>query len=258
MKYFRSICVYTLLSGLLASCSTQLDVVTIPQNEPVIRAVEKMPRAGGYSTGRHANYALSKAIKVYSTGLKVSPHKAKPSYCSGATYLALLEMVEAAQLRGDFKLSEAEALALLVYGQADGHGVWGRWNANGPGAAKLVHDLGMGINFESYSKAQPGDFMKIFWSNEIGKNEFGHLVVYLGTSQHDGVDQVKFWSSNQPSGYGVKLVPKSAVKWAIFTRVTNLSKIKGADELSAEDPFLSSMLTRSYSRSQVRRRCGIR
>jgi hypothetical protein len=258
MRYFLNIFVYALLSVLLASCSTKLDVVTIPQNEAVIRSVEKMPRAGGYSTGSHANYSLSKAIKVYSTGVKVSPHKAKPSYCSGATYLALLEMVESAQQRGDFQLSDAEALALLVYGQADGHGVWGRWNANGPGAAKLVHDLGMGINFESYSKAQPGDFMKIFWSDEIGKNEFGHLVVYLGSYQHDGVDYVKFWSSNQPSGYGVKSVPKSAVKWAIFTRITNLSKIKGVDALSTEDHFLSSMLTRSYSRAQARRKCGIR
>lgn len=250
--------VCSLVNILGVSCSTQLDVETIPQNEPVIRAVEKMPKRGGYSTGSHASYSLSKAIKVYSTGLKVSPHKAKPSYCSGATYLALLEMVEVAQQRGDFQLSEAEALALLVYGQADGVGVWGRWNANGPGAAKLVHDLGMGINFESYSKAQPGDFMKIFWTDEIGKREFGHLVVYLGSYQQGGIDYVRFWSSNKPAGYGVKSVPKEAVKWAIFTRITNLRKIKAVDSLAYEDHFLSSMLTHSYSRSQVRSRCGIR
>lgn len=243
---------------LISSCASSLDVATIPQNQEVIRALKKMPKGGDYSTGRKANDQLAKAVQVYrNIGLRSTPSRAKPSYCSGATYLVLLEMIEAAVARGEFRLTEQQALALMVCGQADGDGVWGRWNANGPGAAKLVRDLGMGINFESYSNAQPGDFMKIFWSDEIGKNEFGHLVVYLGIHEIGGVEHVRFWSSNQPKGYGVKSVAKGNVKWAVFTRITKLQNIKRVEELPARDHFLSSMLTHRYSRAQVRRSCEI-
>lgn len=246
-------------SVLISSCSTSLNVPTIPQNEEVLNAVRKMPRGGSYSTGRKANDGLARAVQVYSqSGLKCTPSRAKPSYCSGATYLVLLEMIEAAEARGDFKLTQKEAMALMVYGQGDGYGVWGRWNANGPGAAKLVRDLGMGFNFESYDKAQPGDFMKIFWSDEVGKKEFGHLVVYLGTHKRGGHEYVRFWSSNQPKGYGVKSVAKQNVKWAVFTRITNLKGIKRVDNLSKRDRYLSSMLTRRFSRGNVRSKCAVR
>jgi len=243
---------------LCASCTTHLDVVTIPQNEPVIRAVEKMPRGGGYSTSPKAHQALSHSIRPGRGELDLRAHKSKPSYCSGATYHVLLSMVQEAIDAGVLELSPSEVQALMMRGEGDGIGVWGRWNANGPGAAKLVRDLKMGINFESYKKAQPGDFMKIFWTDQIGKREFGHLVVYLGTSNVNGEEYVKFWSSNQPLGYGVKSVPKKSIKWAIFTRITNIANIKKADSLSHEDKFLSGMLKRSYSRATVRNRCAVR
>ncbi len=57
MRYVNSI--LTTLLVLCVSCTTHLDVVTIPQNEPVIRAVEKMPRGGGYSTHPNAHQALT-------------------------------------------------------------------------------------------------------------------------------------------------------------------------------------------------------
>ena len=166
-------------------------------------------------------------------------------------------MVQEAIETGMLELNSSEVQALMMRGQGDGIGVWGRWNANGPGAAKLIKDLGMGINFESYEKAQAGDFMKIFWTDQIGKYEHGHLVVYLGTYQHHGEEYVKFWSSNQPSGYGVKSVPKRAIKWAVFTRITKIANIKKVDSLSHEDTFLSGMLRRGYSRVTVRSRCAV-
>ncbi|PQJ27933.1 hypothetical protein [Rubritalea profundi] len=248
----------TTLLALCASCTTQLDVVTIPQNEPVIRAVEKMPRGGGYSTRPKAHHGLSHSIRAGRRGgLDLRAGKAKPSYCSGATYHVLLSMVQEGIDAGVLELSSSEVQALMMQGQGDGIGIWGRWNSNGPGAAKLVKDLRMGINFESYEKAQAGDFMKIFWSDQIGKHEYGHLVVYLGTHQLHGEEYVKFWSSNQPRGYGVKSVPKRAIKWAVFTRITNITNIKNVDSLSHEDTFLSGMLRRSYSRATVRSRCAV-
>ena len=250
---FSAVC-----SVLISSCSTSLDVPTIPQNQEVLNAVKKMPRGGSYSTGKKANDGLGRAVQVYSqSGLKCTPRRAKPSYCSGATYVVLLEMIEAAEVRGDFKLSQKEAMALMVYGQGDGYGVWGRWNANGPGAAKLVRDLGMGFNFEDYAQAQPGDFMKICGSEEIGKKECGHRVVYLGTYRKGGHEYVRFWSSNQPRGYGVKSVAKQHIKWAVFTRITHLENIKRVDQLSSRDAYLSSMLSRSFSKQNVRRKCVV-
>ena len=53
---------------------------------------------------------------------------------------------------------------MAVKSQADGVGIWGRANANGPGFSKLVHDLQAGINFTEPEKAVPGDFLKLFWN----------------------------------------------------------------------------------------------
>ncbi|MFC5050336.1 hypothetical protein ACFPK9_06905 [Rubritalea spongiae] len=236
----------------MTSCAAPIKVTTIPRNQAVIDAINTMPKGGGYSTQPVAHTALSHSIAVDAKGLCLAPQKACPSYCSGATYLVLLEMVKAAEARGEFKLSEGEASALLMTGQADGVNAWGRWNANGPGAAKMIHDLKIGDNFESYAKAQPGDFMKIFWTEEIGKYEHGHLVIYLGSYRHNGVDYVRFWSSNQPKGYGMKSVPKSSIMWAIFSRITKLENIKRVDSLSYQDSFLADMLTRKFSRAEVR------
>lgn len=245
-------------SVVITSCATPIEVATIPQNQRVISAINAMPKGGGYSTRAVAHNSLSHSIKVQGNELNLSPRVARPSYCSGATYLVLLEMVRAAQERGDFQLSQQEALALRMTGQADGVNAWGRWNANGPGAAKIIHDLKIGYNFESYAKARPGDFMKMFWTDEIGKYERGHLVVYLGSYQHNGIEYVRFWSSNQPKGYGMKSVPKSSIKWAIFSRITKLENIKRVDSLPRTDQFLADMLTKKFTRAQVRRKVGMR
>jgi hypothetical protein len=247
-----------LVSVVVTSCAAPIKVDTIPQNQEVITAINKMPSGGGYSTRAVAHNSLARSIRVDGSGLNLQPKVARPSYCSGATYLVLLEMVKAAEARGEFRLSQQEALALRMTGQADGVNAWGRWNANGPGAAKIIHDLKIGYNFESYAKARPGDFMKIFWNDEIGKYERGHLVVYLGSYRHNGVDYVRFWSSNQPKGYGMKSVPKDTIKWAIFSRITNLKNIKRVDALSEKDQFLADMLKRKFSRAEVRRKCEIR
>ena len=76
-----------------------------------------------------------------------------------------------------------------------------------------MHRLGAGINFEDWRKARPGDFMKIFWTDRIGRRESGHLTVLV----KDGGDQVTFWSSNIPDGYGARTVPKSRIRRVIFT-----------------------------------------
>jgi hypothetical protein len=225
-------------------------------NALVLAAVDSMPVGGSYAITAAAKNQLIKAVQVNDRGLTLFPEVAKPSFCSGATYLVLLRALEFAAQRRGLEV-DADALnALAVKGQPDGTGIWGRWNANGPGTARLFHELGMGRSFTDYASAQPGDFMKIFWSPEIGKLERGHSVVYLGTETVGGVERVRFWSSNKPGGYGVKSVPKRQVARAIFTRLENPTAINRAPSLPKSDRFLADMLVKRFSMGEVERHCG--
>jgi hypothetical protein len=149
--------------------------------------------------------------------LRVNPSVARKTYCSGATYLVFVRAIQSLLPPSAFAGGLAEALA--IRGQPDGVGVWGRWNANGPGTACLFHELGLGHNFTSFEAARPGDFMKIFWTDAVGMREHGHSVIYLGKGLANGVETVQFWSSNKPNGYGEKEVPRSRIARAIFSRL---------------------------------------
>ncbi len=128
--------------------------------------------------------------------LRVNPSVARTTYCSGATYLVFVRAIQLLLPQSAFADGLAEALA--IKGQPDGVGVWGRWNANGPGTACLFHELGLGHNFTSFEAARPGDFMKIFWTDAVGRREHGHSVIYLGGEQQNGIEMIRFWSSNKP------------------------------------------------------------
>lgn len=226
----------------------------------ILDIVKKMPSGGGYSTGGDASSRLTDVAIVWDDSrqkLKVTPTLATPSFCSGACYLVLLQLLQRCP-EGSF--SPEVWLALdAARGQKDGHGVWGRANANGPGFAKLIHDLGAGINFHDPALARPGDFLKIFWTREIGGRERGHLVVYLGrVTTPDGKQALKFWSSNQGAGYSAKTVPLEKMKCLIFTRITNMKAFKNIPRLEECDPWLESLLTKPTTLNEVRKKCGIR
>ena len=73
------------------------------------------------------------------------------------------------------------------------------------------------MNFEDWRQARAGDFMEDFLRTaRIGREESGHLTVLV----KDGGDEVTFWSSNVPDGYGSRAVPKSRIRRVIFTRIT--------------------------------------
>ena len=148
--------------------------------------------------------------------------------------------------------------ALLIRGQRDGEGVWGRWNANGPGTARLFYEMRLGSNFDDFSKAVPGDFMKIWWSSAVGRREHGHSVIFLGTGQNNGVDSVHFWSSNIGVGYSDKWVPRAKISAAVFSRLTHPQNLAAAATLTpATDPYLTSLLTKDSSLAEVHEKCGL-
>ena len=227
-------------------------------NALVLRQVAEMPVGGGYATTSAAHEALASAAGFDPGGLRILPRNAMPSYCSGATYLVLLKTLGALQRQGALSLDRATWTALLPGKLSDGVGVWGRWNANGPGTPRLFHELGLGRNFTDFSDAKPGDFLKIFWTDEVGRDERGHSVIFLGIERRDGAEHVRFWSSNKPGGYGEKSVPRSKIARAIFSRLEAPARIAGARSLAARDAYLAGLLTNRSSFEEAARLSGAR
>jgi len=225
-------------------------------NAIVLEQIRKMPEGGGYATTREAHQALNSAVALSPLGLRVESSKAQPSYCSGATYLLFLKTLAEAEKQGLCPPATSSSESLLPKAMPDGVGIWGRWNANGPGTARLFHELGLGKNFTSWEQARPGDFMKIFWSSDVGKKERGHSVVFLGVKTKDGVEHVRFWSSNKPGGYGEKSVPKSKVAAAIFSRLENPSNIQRVATMPKKDAYLASLLTHESSLGEALQKTG--
>ena len=229
-----------------------------PYNDLILEQIRAMPQAGGYSAGHDATQRLGSAVRLGGQTLGIDADRAQPSYCSGATYLVFLKTVNALAQRGDLPSGERVFSPLLISGQRDGQGVWGRWNANGPGTARLFYEMDLGPNFSDFAEARPGDFMKIFWSDAVGRHEHGHSVIYLGTERVNGIDSVRFWSSNLHVGYSEKVVPRTRIKAAIFSRLTNPGSLVRADALGARpDPYLASLLTTDSNLAEVRRECGL-
>jgi len=227
-------------------------------NEVILGQARGMPAGGGYATTTGAHEALSSAARFEPSGLRIKAESAMPSYCSGATYLVFLKSLGELQRRGLLRLDRATWSALLPAKVADGVGVWGRWNANGPGTPRLFHELGLGRNFSDISKAKPGDFLKIFWTDEVGRDERGHSVVFLGLEVRDGTEHVRYWSSNKPGGYGEKSVARSKIARTIFSRLESPDRIAAVATLPDRDPYLAGLLTKRSSFAEAARMSGIR
>jgi hypothetical protein len=226
-------------------------------NGAILEAIRQMPKGGGYATTAEAKEKLAAAVRTDRDRVSIQPETAYPSFCSSATYLVFASVLAQLAERGEIHLSADDARALQVTGQADGEGVWGRWNANGPGTARLFTESGLGPNFVDWDRALPGDFMKIFWTMEIGSRERGHSVVFLGMETIKGVQHVRFWSSNQPGGYGEKSVPRTKIAWAIFSRLERPARVSRFSTLPKLDTFLASMLKRPSTKEEVSRLCGL-
>src|SRR5881398_3722986 len=219
-------------------------------NSLILEQMGKMPSGGKYSVSHFAKIKLQSAAHFESGKFFVIPTAPYPSFCSGATYIVFIKTIEALRDSGQLQLDFATLNQLMIRDQHDGEGIWGRWNANGPGTARLFHELGLGRNFTDFRQAQPGDFMKIFWNQNVGRRESGHSVVFMGTENRLGQEYVRYWSSNIPSGYGEKSVPRKKIAFVIFSRLqtpSNLSRINNAPFI---DGYLASLLRKRSSISE--------
>ncbi len=223
-------------------------------NAIILKEVSGMPRGGGYSTRSASLRAFASSIKASpAEGLIINSSVAKPSFCSAATYTIFLKTLVKLQKNSVISLSPQVWDTLLVRNQPDGVGIWGRWNANGPGTGCLFHELSLGPNFTSFSDAKPGDFAKFFWNSEVGEFEHGHSVIYLGSENRNGT--VRFWSSNIPGGYGEKSVPRTRIARAIFSRLTTPQNI--GNHLAPKNNYLASLLTKRSTFQEALQHCGI-
>lgn len=229
-------------------------------NHYVLASLARMPFGGGYSVKAPASANLSKKAVVWETAaqrLRVNADAAQPSFCSGACYVLMLQAFQLWH-QANAKPWRAEAWkACDVHGQGDGYGVWGRANANGPGFAKLLHDTGAGVNFSDLKQARRGDFLKFFWTEEIGCKERGHMVVFLGAEEKEGEVYIRYWSSNIPDGYSERSVPLSKMHHLIFSRITRPEKFADVDKLPAVDAWLKDMQKRSVPFTEVVVKCGM-
>jgi hypothetical protein len=258
MKQFPSnLILLLLLCGIALPSCAQVEAESAQQapalNQNVLAAVQSMPDGGGYEASQKAVDRLAASVTL-KDGVIIQDTKAcGKSFCSGATYLVFLRVIAQLRLQNSSFLPIAKLSRYANLGVKDGEEIFGRWNANGPGTAKLFADLKCGVNFTSYAHAQPGDFMKMWWTEAIGGKERGHLVVYLGTTG----DQIHFWSSNISNGYGRKSVAKSKIKHVLFSRLTTPSRLTYAAKLSPKDQFLADMLRKDFTWNQVTKACQV-
>lgn len=235
----------------------------MPWRDAMQQAIINIQRygSGGYSGD---NAAVQSLVNAFSWNKRYrrpifNPSAAQPSFCSGAVYAALLSALMKWE-EGNRKryISEEAWQALLPQMVADGVGAWGYANANGPGFAVLAHRLGAGVNFTDWKLARPADVMKIWWNEHIGGQERGHLVILIKQE----AEAVHVWSSHmerdgQPAGYGMRRIPKSAIRRVLFTRITNPAAFNNAHRLK-DDPWLTSLLKNDVSWQDCAVRCGLR
>lgn len=232
----------------------RIDLATIPPlNRLVLDVIEAMPSGGGYASNDKALVALKRSITLTADGhLGIEPELAKPTFCSGATYLVFLSVLEKLDAEGRLVIDPKIKTSLLMKLQPDGVGVWGRWNANGPGTARLFHELQLGDNFVDFAHAKAGDFLKMWWTPEVGAKERGHSVVFLAAWSSPGAGElVSFWSANNPGGYSVKTIAASKIKRALFSRLRSPAKINDIASLPARDDYLAEMLKRGSAEDEL-------
>lgn len=221
-------------------------------NSIILAALKSMPSGYGYEASPAAVHRLAAHVSYKNQRFHQDLKKIGPSFCSAATYLVFLRSIE--RLGLSKTLPEKTLTQLAKLDVNDGEEIFGRWNANGPGTAKLFADLNCGTNFTSYAHARPGDFLKMWWTPAIGVKERGHLVIYLSQTP----STITYWSSNQDHGYGTKTTAKSKIKQRLFSRFHSPENLHKLSQLPPKDPFLADMLHKEFSWQQVITSCKVR
>ncbi|MFH1530736.1 MAG: hypothetical protein ABIK09_08415 [Pseudomonadota bacterium] len=199
-------------------------------NRDVLRGIDAVQETamdgGGFFIGIRAKPTESPIgyrLKLFGHDLLDPPRKT--SYCSGATFAALIEGLNKKFGDADLSADRVEALRMQEPGggrREDGVKFWGHWNADGYGNHfALVQYSGMG-EVVSPEEARPGDFMNISWVKGGG-----HSVIFLGWHRSEKHGRsVLYWSSQRGSnGLGDQLVPISRIDKVMIVRLTDPTRL---------------------------------
>lgn len=240
---------------------SQLASAQSDYNHYVLEAIKEMPKAGGYELTSTPVKKMRDAFAWQADGsdeLSLNAMKAIPSYCTTATYLVFYKVLQKYWAVTGNRPSRLTLERLKPNLERDGQRVWGRWNSNGPGTAKFLYEAKLAVNFDDINQAKPGDFLKIFWSQDVGKKEKGHTVIYLGRENVNGVEMINFWGSNTSTqGYGLKSVTRQSAVRTLFTRILAPENFENIATLPEDDKFLASMLSKISNWNQLKSVTGI-
>ncbi len=240
----------------------------VDYNAIILDIIRNLPRGGGYSLNAdRVELPTVVASNIGGGHWEMRVYDGHPSYCSSATYAVFAHLVATLHNSGRINLSpdqlrSLEVLKTMPDGTAreDGEGPFAIFNSNGAGAAALLKHTGTGFSFrdDKLAYARPGDFLKLFWNDNVGASERGHQAIYTGRREVDGRDMICFWSSQRQhrkrrshhtealyfpasengkvvDGYGEVCRPRSDIKAMIFSRVTCMEHLAaGLQEMAAK------------------------
>lgn len=215
MRKLRNLMAIALVCACTCNASAATDIkVNKEWQQCVLAAIDSFPQKGGYYTGARPNDTFKKTAwkglhQAYQMTLadpRPNFHQelAQPSFCSSATYAALIKALLLWDTKGVISRQAWLFMKPFVgivdnmnekgFYQSDGQGFWGMMNGNGPAVAVLFHQLKVGFNFTAFrgaktevcketpderylsddewrnhpvwQQAVPGDFMKIFWNRD--------------------------------------------------------------------------------------------
>jgi len=250
-------------------------------NAMLLDIIKDLPKGGGYSIGSDFVAPDVQAHNVGGGRWELRVYDGFPSHCTSATYALFAHLVAVLQNAGTISLTQEQVETLQVKtrlpnGRAlvDGQGPFWIFNSNGAGVAALFKHTGVGISFrdDKLAYARPGDFLKLFWNENVGASEKGHQVVYLGRRDVGGHDMICFWGSQRQrvknrgghreplyfpahagddvvDGYGEVCRPRGDIKEMIFSRITcmehlpaGLERMRVEASADGEGPFVDEYL----------------
>jgi len=256
----------------------------VDYNAMILEIIKSLPTGGGYSLD--AGRIQLPAVTAHNIGggrWEMRVYDGFPSHCTSATYALYSHLVATLHNGGSISLSADQLRSLEVIKRmpdgtslVDGQGAYGIFNANGAGVAAFLKHTGTGMSFrdDKLSHARPGDFLKLFWNENVGASESGHQVIFTGHRVMAGRDMICFWGSQRQNrkkraggtealyfpahengevrdGYGEVCRTRSDIKAMIFSRVTcmehlasGLADMQAKAEASrgAPDPFVDDYL----------------
>ena len=217
-----------------ASAKNQKEEVNEDWQSAILAAIDSFPEHGGYYTGSKPNELFAKTtwrglhdafqMQLPDSRPVINVQKAQPSFCSSATYLALIKglliwdkkhvISRTAWIFMKPYVGIVDNININGFGQSDGEGFWGRCNANGPSIGVLVKELKAGFSYTAFrgakseknkekpdekymtdeewradpiwSHAVKGDIMKIFWNrNETKGRDSGAIIGDNGVKEDD-------------------------------------------------------------------------